>query len=49
MLRILRQFQTIHGNIIQAQLQIRFIKKYLKKDIYFQKKEKKIMDELRLK
>ena len=42
MLRTLQQFQTIHSNISQAQLQIRFIKKYLKKDIYFQKKEKKL-------
>ena len=34
----LQKSQEIHNKIIQRQLQIRMIKKYLKKDIYLQKK-----------
>ena len=36
-----QKFQQIH-NIIQRQLHMRMIKKYLKKDIYLQKKDKKL-------
>ena len=39
----LRKFQKTHIRIIQKQLQISMIKKYLKKDIYLQKKDKKLM------
>ena len=39
----LRKFQKTHSRIIQKQLQISMIKKYLKKDIYLQKKDKKLM------
>ena len=35
--------------IIQKQLHMSRTKKYLKKDIYLQKKEKKVIDHLRLK
>ena len=34
----LQKSQEIHNKIIQRQLQIRMIKKYLKEDIYLQKK-----------
>ena len=36
----LRKSQKIHNKIIQKQLQMRMIKKYLKKDINLQKKAK---------
>ena len=42
----LQKFQKIHKKIIQIQLQMRTIKKYLKKDIYLQKKDKKLFDDL---
>ena len=37
------KFLKIHNKIIQKQLQVRVIKKYLKKDIYLQKKDKKLL------
>ena len=47
----LRKFRKIHkqnsNKIIQKQLQVSMIKKYLKKDLYIQKKDK-IIDDLRL-
>ena len=43
----LQKFQKIHNTMIQTQLQMRIIKKYLKKDICLQKKDK-IVDEMRL-
>ena len=36
----LRGFQKIHNRIIQKQLQMSMIKKYLKKDIYLEKKDR---------
>ena len=39
----LRKFEKIHNNIIQRQLQIIMIKKYPSKDIYLQKKERKLL------
>ena len=39
----LRKFQKIHSKTIQRQLQISMIKKYLKKDIYLQKKDRKLL------
>ena len=39
----LPKFQTIHHKLIQRQLQMSMIKKYLKKDIYLQKKDKKLL------
>ena len=38
----LQTFQKIHNKIIQRMLQMKVIKKCLKKDIYFQKKRQKI-------
>ena len=38
-----QKFQKIHKKIIQKQLQMRMIKKYLKKDIYLQKKDLKLL------
>ena len=35
--------QKIHNKIIQKQLQMRIIKEYLKKDIYPQKKDRKLL------
>ena len=35
----LQKFQKVHNRIIQKHLQMSMIKKYLKKDIYLQKKE----------
>ena len=35
--------KKIHNKIIQKQLQISMIKKYLKKDTYLQKKDKKLL------
>ena len=40
---ISQKFQKIHNKMIQRQLQMRMIKKYLKKDIYLQKKENKLL------
>ena len=37
----LRESQEIHHGIIQKQLQLNMIKKYLKKDIHFRKKYSK--------
>ena len=45
----LQTFPKIHNRVIQKQLQISMIKKYLKKDIYFEKKDKKLFDDLKLK
>ena len=47
MLRKLRGFQKIHNKIIQRQLQMRMKKKYLKKDISPEEKQKTI-DNLKL-
>ena len=41
--RKLQMFQEIHNKIIQMQLQMSMIKKYLKKDIYLQKKYRKLL------
>ena len=38
--------QEVHCRIIQKQLQMNMIKKYLRKDVYLQKKKHKIFDEL---
>ena len=43
----LQKFQKIHNKMIQTQLQMRIIKKYLNKDMCLQKKDK-IVDEMRL-
>ena len=40
----LRKSQEVHHRIIQKQLQMNMIKKYLKKDIYLLKKDQKIID-----
>ena len=42
-----QRFQKIRSKVIQRKLQMGMIKKYLKKDIYLQKKDKKIIDNLR--
>ena len=39
----LGKLQNINNKIIQKQLQMSMIKKYLKKDIYLQKKHKKLL------
>ena len=39
----LQKFQKIHNKIILKQLQMNTIKKYLKKDIYRQKKDQKLL------
>ena len=39
----LQKFQKVHNKIIHRQLQMRMIKKYLKKDIYLQTKGKKLL------
>ena len=45
----LQESQEVHRRIIQKQLQMNMIKKYLKKDRYISPKERqKIIDELRL-
>ena len=45
----LRKPEKIHNKIIQKQLQMRMIKKkYLKKDIYLQKKHKKLLTNLKI-
>ena len=41
-------FQKIHNKIIQRKLHMKMIKKYLKEVIYFQKKDKKFVNDLRL-
>ena len=38
-----KSYQKIHNKIIQKQLQMRMIKKYIKKDIYLRKKYKKLL------
>ena len=38
-----RKFQKIHNEIIQKHLEMSMIKKYLKKDVYLQKKDKKLL------
>ena len=43
----LQNFQKIHNKIIQKQLQMRMLKKFLEKDTYLQKKDK-VVDNLRL-
>ena len=43
MLIKLRRFKKIHNKIIQKQLKMSRIKKYLKKDIYLQNKDKKLL------
>ena len=35
--------QKIHNKIIQKQLQMKIIKEYVKKDIYPQKKDRKLL------
>ena len=35
--------EEVHHRIIQKQLQMNIIKKYLKKDIYLQKKHRKLL------
>ena len=42
-----QNFQKVHKKIIQTQLQMKMIKKYLKKDVYLQKRQK-IIDNLTL-
>ena len=37
------KFQKIHTKINQRSLQINIIKEYLKKDMYLQKKDKKVL------
>ena len=37
------EYQKTHNKIIQRKLQIRMTKKYLKKDIYLQKKDRKLL------
>ena len=37
------KIQKIHNKIIQKQLQMSMTKKYLKKDIYLQKKSRKLL------
>ena len=37
------KFQKIHNKINQRSLQINIIKEYLKKDMYLQKKDKKVL------
>ena len=45
----LQKSQKLHNRIIQKQLQMRKIKKYLKKNMYVQAEEiQKIIDDLRL-
>ena len=39
----IEKFQKIHNKINQRLLQINVIKKYLKKDMYLQKKDKKLL------
>ena len=39
----LQKLQIIHNKIIQGQLQVKMIKKYLKKDTYIQKKDKRFL------
>ena len=39
----LRVFPKTHNKINQKQLQMRMIKKYLKKDIYLQMKDEKLL------
>ena len=39
----LQKFQKIHDKIIQNQLQMSMIKKYLKRDMYLQKKSKELL------
>ena len=39
----LQKSQKIHNNIIQKELQMSMIKKYQKKDIYLQKKGRKLL------
>ena len=39
----LQKSQKVHSRIIQKQLQMNMIKKYLKKDIYVQKKDIKLL------
>ena len=37
-----QKFQKIHNKLIQKQIQMRMIKKYLKKDLHLQKKDTKL-------
>ena len=39
----IEKFQKIQSKIIKRQLQMRIIKKYLKKYIYLQKKDRKLL------
>ena len=43
LLKKLQKSQKRHNRIIQKQLQMSMIKKYLKKDIYLQKKDRKLL------
>ena len=39
----LRKLQKTHNNIIQRKLQMSIVKKYLKKDLYLQRKGRKLL------
>ena len=39
----LRKLQKTHDNIIQRKLQMSIVKKYLKKDLYLQRKDRKLL------
>ena len=39
----LRKLQKTHNNIIQRKLQMSIVKKYLKKDLYLQRKDRKLL------
>ena len=38
-----RKLQKTHNNIIQRKLQMSIVKKYLKKDLYLQRKDRKLL------
>ena len=40
---LIGKITKIHNKIIQRQLQMRMLRKYLKKDMYLQKKDKKLL------
>ena len=44
----LQKYQKLPNKIIQRKLKMNIRQKYLKKDIYLQHKDKKIIDDLRL-
>ena len=39
----LRKLQKTHNNIIQRKLQMSIVKKYLKKDLHLQRKDRKLL------